>query len=119
MASVFRGKSETTANNIASAIRLCRTLAIDNAAFNQHGFSLNMTGTGSYTGFAIINLQTGQTIKSETIPQGVNCSGADDFRFNAIGSRTGAIDNLTVSAGGKTFVISVISSTGMVKCTKQ
>lgn len=119
MASVFRDKSETTANNIASAIRLCRTLAISNAAVNQQGFSLNMTGAGSYTGFQIVNLQTGQTVKSETIPQGVNCVGADDFRFNPLGSRTGENDNLTVSAGGKTYVISVISSTGMVKCTKQ
>ena len=119
MASIFKGKSETAANQIASVIRHSRTLAIDNAATNQQGYSLNMTGTGSYSGFQIVNLQTSQIIKSAAIPSGVSCTGADDFRFNPLGSRTGDSDNLTVSAGGKTYILSVISSTGMVKCAKQ
>lgn len=119
MATIFRGKSETAASQIASAIRYCRTLAIDNAAVNQQGYRLNMTGAGSYSGFQIVNLQTSQVVKTETIPDGITCTGANDFQFGPIGSRIGDNDNLTISAGGKTFVISTISATGMVKCAQQ
>jgi len=119
MAAVFRGKAETAANQIASAVRHCRTLAIDNAAANPQGFQLVMTGSPNYSGYKIINLQTGQTVKSEKIQTGITCTGADDFRFGPLGSRLADSDNLIVSGGGKSFTISVISATGMVKCTKQ
>ncbi len=116
MATVFKGKAQTSANQIAAAVRLCRSLAISNAAQNQQGFSLNFTGSGSYTGFQIVNLQTSQVVKSETIPAGVTYSGTAGFQFGPLGSRTDSGGNLTVSAGGKTLVISVVSTTGMVKC---
>jgi prepilin-type N-terminal cleavage/methylation domain-containing protein len=119
MATVFKGKAETSASQIASAIRLCRSLAINNAATNQAGYSLDFTGTGNYTSFQIIDMQSGQPIKTESVPSGVSCSGVNSFQFNTIGSRTSSTGNLTVSAGGKTFIISVITNTGMVKCERQ
>ncbi|MEN6386781.1 MAG: prepilin-type N-terminal cleavage/methylation domain-containing protein [Phycisphaerales bacterium] len=119
MSAVFKGKAQTSAAQIASAIRLCRTLAINNAATNQTGYSLNMTGSGNYTGFQIINLQSGQLIKTENIPSGISCTGASSFGFNALGVRTGSAGNLSISASGKTFIISVITNTGMVKCVQQ
>jgi prepilin-type N-terminal cleavage/methylation domain-containing protein len=119
MASVFKGKAQGTASQIASAIRFCRSLSIDNAATNKAGYALNMIGSSKYTGFRIINLQTSQIMKTETFPTGVSCIGANKFQFDTIGCPTGTLGNLTVSAGGKTFVISVVTATGMVKCVQQ
>ncbi|PKL47198.1 MAG: hypothetical protein CVV39_06195 [Planctomycetes bacterium HGW-Planctomycetes-1] len=119
MSVVNLGKSQTGAQRMAAAIRHCRTLAISNAGTSPQGFRLSMTGPSSgYTGFQIVNVQTGAVVKSEEIPSNVTCTGADDFVFGPLGNRTGDTDNLNVSGGGKTYVISVITSTGMVKCTQ-
>jgi hypothetical protein len=91
-------------------------MAISNAAQNQQGFSLTFTGSGTYTGFQIVNLLTSQVVKTETLPTGITYGGTSSFRFGPLGSRTDTGGNLTVSAGGKTLVISVVSTTGMVKC---
>jgi prepilin-type N-terminal cleavage/methylation domain-containing protein len=120
MSVVNLGKSQTGAERLAAAVRHCRTLAISNAAQYPQGFRLSMTGpSGGYTGFQIVNVQTGAVVKSETIPSNVICTGANDFVFGPLGNRTGDTDNLNVSGGGKTYVISVITSTGMVKCDLQ
>ena len=123
---VALGKSNTGAERIAAAIRQCRTLAISNAATNQDGFELGMKNTvgGSYTKFEIaqvINGQTSTVVESGTIPADVNCTGDGDskFRFGPLGDRTGGSGSLTVSGGGKTYLISVYTGTGMVKCTQQ
>jgi len=118
MANIFKGKADTAASTMASAIRYCRTLAIANAAVNQQGYRLDITGSGSSRGFQIVNLQTSQVVKTETLPEGVSCTGANDFRFGPLGNRLGDTDNLTVSAGGKSYVVSVVSATGMVKCSQ-
>jgi hypothetical protein len=77
---------------------------------------MNMTGSGSYTGYQIVNLATSDVNETGSIAQGVSCTGADDFRFGPLGNRLTDIDSLTVSAGGKTFSITVVSATGMAKC---
>jgi len=113
---ITRGKAQTTAQKITAAIRYTRSLAIANAATNTQGFSMNMTGSGSYTGYQIVNLATSDVNETGSIAQGVSCTGADDFRFGPLGNRLTDIDSLTVSAGGKTFSITVVSATGMAKC---
>lgn len=114
------GKTRTAAQKITAAIRYTRSLAIANAATNIQGFSLNMTGSGSYTGFQIVNLKTSDVNETGSIDSKVSCTGANDFRFGRFGERTGGdTDSLTVSGGGKTFSITVISATGMVKCEQQ
>jgi prepilin-type N-terminal cleavage/methylation domain-containing protein len=109
-------KAQTNAQKIAAAIRETRSLAIANAATNSQGFTLNMTGSGSYTGYQIVNLATSDVNETGSIAQGVSCTGADDFRFGPLGNRLTDTDSLTISAGGKTFIISVTSATGMVRC---
>ena len=116
MATVFKGKAQTTANQIAAAVRLCRSMAISSAAQNQQGFCLTFTGSNSYTGFQITNLQTLQVVKTETLPTSITYSGTTSFSFGPLGSRTDSGGNLTVSAGGKNCIISVVATTGMVKC---
>ncbi|MCX5633077.1 MAG: prepilin-type N-terminal cleavage/methylation domain-containing protein [Phycisphaerae bacterium] len=108
-------KAQTNAQKIAAAIRYARSLAIANAATNNQGFSLNMTGS-PYTGFQIVNLKTSDVNETGSIDPKVSCTGANDFSFGPLGNRLLDSDSLTVSAGGKTYTITVVSATGMVKC---
>jgi len=108
-------KAQTNAQKIAAAIRYARSLAIANAATNQQGFAFNMTGS-PYSGFEIVNLATSDVNETGSIDPQVSCTGANDFRFGPLGNRLVDSDSLTVSAGGKTYTITVVSATGMVKC---
>ena len=119
MATAKAGSAETAAQKIAAGVRYARSLAISDAATNRQGFSLNMTGSSGYAGFQSVNLSSGQVVKTETIAAGVTCTGANDFRFGPLGNRLIDSDSLTVSAGGKTLNVSVVSATGMVKCQQQ
>jgi prepilin-type N-terminal cleavage/methylation domain-containing protein len=123
MATVALGGSNTGAERIAAAIRQSRTLAISKALNNPQGFELDMTNivSGSYTGYQIVNVQTNDVNETGTIPANVTCTGNGNgkFQFGPLGSRTGGTGSLTISGGGKTYVISVVTGTGMVKCTQQ
>ncbi len=109
------GKAQATAQRLAAAIRFTRTLAITNAATNTQGFSLNMTGS-PYSGFQIVNLQTNDVNQTGSLAAGISCSGDRQFQFGPFGNRIGGTGSLTVSGGGKTYILTVVSSTGMVKC---
>jgi hypothetical protein len=74
-----------------------------------------MTGS-PYSGFEIVNLATSDVNETGSIDPQVSCTGANDFRFGPLGNRLVDSDSLTVSAGGKTYTITVVSATGMVKC---
>ena len=118
---ITTGKTQTTAYKIAAAIRYARSLAISNAATNAQGFAVIMIGSGSYTGYKVVNL-TSPTPPVETgsiDSNNVSCTDADDFIFKPLGNRDGDTDSLTVSGGEKTYVISVITATGMIKCEEQ
>jgi prepilin-type N-terminal cleavage/methylation domain-containing protein len=121
MATVALGGSNTGAERIAAAIRQARTLAISKALTNPQGFELDMTNivSGSYTSYQIVNVRTNDVNETGTIPSNVTCSGASQFQFGPLGNRTGGTSSLTVSGGGKTYLISVVTGTGMVKCTQQ
>jgi prepilin-type N-terminal cleavage/methylation domain-containing protein len=112
------GKAQTTSQKIAAAIRYTRGLAISNAATNSQGFILNMTGVPNYTGYQVVDLSTSDVIETGSIDNDVSCTGANDFRFGPLGNRVGDTDSLTVIAGERTFSITVVSVTGMVKCTR-
>jgi prepilin-type N-terminal cleavage/methylation domain-containing protein len=115
---VNAGKAQTTAQTIAAAIRHTRSLAIANAKDVPQGFSFSMTTDPN--GFKIENLKPPtQVVETGSIDPKVSCTGADDFIFKSLGNRFGDTDSLTVSGGGKTYVISVIGATGMVKCEEQ
>jgi prepilin-type N-terminal cleavage/methylation domain-containing protein len=108
------GKAQATAQTLAAAIRYTRSLAITNAAT----FELDMLGS-PYSSFRILNPQTGDVNQTGSITEGVSCTGDSQFLFSHYGNRTSGTGGLTVSAGGKTYVITVVSSTGMVKCELQ
>jgi len=116
---VSKKKADTAARNIITVLHRTRQLAISNAATNTNGFALNMTGSAPYTGYEIKNLDTTAIMDSFTIDSNVECTGGRKFRFGPLGNLLAGSDStLTVTAGGKTFTITITSATGMIKCTE-
>lgn len=140
-ATLYRKQADTVARKIVTDLRRTRQLAISNAATNTDGFQLKMVGTSpspipvpipalillaapaviplGYTGYEIINLNTGTTIESHTIDSVIRCTGGRYFSFGPLGNlKAGSGTQLTIAARGKSFVISITSATGMVQCAE-
>jgi type II secretory pathway pseudopilin PulG len=116
---ITKQKAAVTARKIVADLRLARSLAISNAAENASGYGLAMSGAEPYAGYEIINLNDLTTVDSHDIEAGVFCTGGKRFEFGPLGNLlTGSDDELTISGPGKSFAISVVSVTGMVKCTE-
>ena len=102
------------AKTLVTDLRRTRTLAIVNAATNNTGFSLSISGS-SYT---IVDDSNSTTLETITIDSHISCGGDTQFLFGPLGSlRPGSGTGLTVSSDGKTYTISIVSATGIVKCT--
>ncbi len=140
-ATVYRKQADTVARKIVTDLRRTRQLAISNAATNTDGFQLKMSGISAtpipvpvpalillaapaavplgYTGYEIINLNTGTTIDSHTIDSVIRCTGGKYFSFGPLGNlKAGSGTQLTIAARGKSFIISITSATGMIQCTE-
>lgn len=120
LAVVSRYKAEGIARKIAADLRLARSLAISDAASNTKGFNLNMVGTSPYGSYEIENDDTNVTVATHTIDSDVTVAGSNKFfRFQPLGNlQTGSDPQLTVSADGKSFTITVLTATGIVKCVE-
>jgi Tfp pilus assembly protein FimT len=116
---ISKQKADAVAWKIVTDLRRTRSLAISNAANNTAGFALNMTGSAPYSGYEIQNLDTSATTDSHSIDPSINCTGGNLFQFGPLGNLlTGSDNQLTVSASGKTFTITITAATGMIKCTE-
>jgi len=107
-------QADTVARKIVTDLRRTRQLAISNAATNPNGFALNRSGLTCQ----IVD-GNGTPIPNGTfsIDSKITCSGGTTFQFDPLGNlKAGSGSQLTISAGGKTFTITVISATGAVKC---
>jgi len=112
-----RQKAETIARKIVTDLRRTRRLAISEAAQNTAGFALNMTGGEPYSGYEIENLDTSETVDSHSIDSNISCTGGATFEFGPLGNlKAGSDTQLTVSASGKTFTITITAATGLIKC---
>lgn len=119
LSAISKQKADTTARKIITDLRRTRRLAISDAANNTAGFALKMTGSSPYTGYEIENLDTAETVDSYTIDSAITCTGGSEFNFGPLGNLlTGSDTQLSVSASGKTFTITITSATGMIKCTE-
>jgi type II secretory pathway pseudopilin PulG len=118
-AAISKRKADTTARKIVTDLRRTRRLAISDAANNIAGFALNMTGSAPYMAYEIVNLNTLATVDSQAVDSDVSCAGGATFQFSSLGSlKVGSDTQLTVSSGGKTYTITIISATGTVKCVE-
>ena len=116
---VKQHRAEAAARKIATDLRFTRNLAISEAATNNVGFELKMLGSGSYTGYEIINSDTLTKVSSHSIDSDVTCTGDGSFNFEPLGNlQAGANSQLTVSAEGKSYTITIIQATGAVKCAE-
>jgi hypothetical protein len=109
-------KAESLASKITADLRLTREMAITNAAVNNSGFTLKMTGSPQYSRYEIINSKTNEVAASHNIDPNVSCSGGNVFAFGPCGElKAGSSTQITVSANGKSQNISVTPATGTVE----
>lgn len=114
---IWKTKADTTARKIVTDLRRTRSQAISQAATNTVGFSLNMVASAPYSSYRIENLDTSEVVDTLTIDSDVSCSGGALFKFGPLGNLlSGSNTQLTVSASGKTFTITVTQATGRVEC---
>ncbi|MGD8786294.1 MAG: type II secretion system protein [Phycisphaerales bacterium] len=117
--SILENNAEAAARKIVTDLRLARRLAISDAANNTEGFELKMVGSSPYTGYEIENADTEETYASHTLDSGINisCPAGTSFIFGPLGNLiTGSGNSIIVSAEGKSFTITIVPTTGIVKC---
>ena len=118
-AAISKQKADVAARKIVADLRLTRSLAINDAANNSEGFKLEMIGSAPYTQYKIVNDDTEEIIRTYTIDSKVSHTGGNRFIFAPLGNLVPPSDNqITVAAEGKTFTITIIPATGIVKCTE-
>lgn len=116
---LHRQQADTVARKIVTDLRRTRSRAILYAVQNTDGFALNMTGSAPYTGYQIVDLSDSSVIDSHDIDSAISCTGGSQFEFGPLGNlKDGSDTQLTISAEGKTFTITIIPATGTVECTE-
>ncbi|RKY10126.1 MAG: hypothetical protein DRP66_00470 [Planctomycetota bacterium] len=115
---VSKQKLDTVAQKIAVDLRRTRRLAIADAANNSNGFEMKMKGSQPYSGYEIENRETNEIVDSLTIDSDISCTGGDTFEFGPMGNLTDEDCQLQVAAQGRSFTITIIPATGMVKCVE-
>jgi len=115
-----RSAVPTTAREIASDMRLARSLAVSSASTNPDGYAVRMTGSPPYAGYEIVNLMTAETVSTKTIRAGISCTGGAEFRFGPLGNLSaGSGTTLSVSGDGKQYLLTVTPATGSVRFQEQ
>jgi len=117
---ISKQKADIVARKIVTDLRRTRGLAISDAATNSKGYELKMVGSVPYNAYEIENMDTHDTVDSHTTDNvTISCPNGQKFRFGPLGGLTsGSATELTVSAAGKSFTITINSATGMVKCVE-
>ena len=117
---ISKQKADTVARKIVTDLRRTRRLAISDAANNSKGYELKMVGSVPYNDYEIENMDTHDTVDSHTTGSiTISCPSGHRFKFGPLGElKSGSGDELTVSAEGKSFTITIIPATGLVKCTE-
>lgn len=116
---VHRSKVEAAAWKIVTDLRRARSLAITNAATKPDGYGLNIKTTGGDSSYEIIDLATSDVVDSHTLDPSIIHTGRQSLQFNSFGAlKDGSDSSVNLSTTNKTYTISVIAATGMVKCVE-
>ena len=116
---ISKQKVDCVARKLVTDLRRTRSRAITHAGTQSEGFALKMAGSEPYSGYEIKNWGTGEVIDQQTIDSDVRCFGPDTCRFGPLGNTIEAYEDIRLTGGGRTFVITIVSATGMVKCTEE
>jgi prepilin-type N-terminal cleavage/methylation domain-containing protein len=109
-----------TTREIASDMRLARSLAVSNASTNAQGYAVRMVGAAPYSGYEILSIPTAETVSMKTISGRVTCTGDPEFRFGPLGALSpGSGTTLRVAAQGGQYVLTLIAATGSVTIQEQ
>ncbi len=114
-------KAGTVARKIVTDLRLTRRLAISDAANNTQGFELKMVGSIPYNSYEIENVDTKATISSHVLDSslGISCPTGTRFIYGPLGNlENGSATAMIISAGGRSFTITINSATGTIKCVE-
>ena len=115
---ISKQKADCVARKLVVDLRRTRTRAITHAGTQSEGFALRMNGTEPYTSYEIRNWATSEVIDLQEIDPDVECRGPDTYRFGPLGNTVEAYGDITISGKGRSFRISIVSATGMVKCVE-
>ena len=98
-------QAETAARQFSDYLKLARSLAITHASSNSSGYKVVLSG--AFTSYSIINVVTSEVVKGPIdIPEGVSCSGDDEFHFTPLGQlQGGSTLTLQVTKAGDTTVV--------------
>jgi Tfp pilus assembly protein FimT len=119
-AALHHKQANAIAKKIVTDLRRARTLAISKAVNNPSGYKLQMAGSSPYTSYQIVDSNVAATVVDTlTIDSGTSCTGGSLFKFGPLGNLlTGSSATpITVSSDGKTYTITIITATGIVKCS--
>lgn len=120
LAVVSKHKAEAVARKLVIDLRRTRGLAISDAANNNQGYELKMVGSVPYITYEIENMDTHEMVDSLTTDGiTINCPTGHRFKFGPLGElKSGSATQMVISEQGKTFTITIIPATGLVKCTE-
>ena len=107
------------ARKLVTDLRRSRSMALRDAVSNNQGYQVVMTGSSPFTGYDIKNLATSSIVDSFSFAPKVTvtCPGNTNFDFGPLGNvKSGSGTQITVSANGKTFTLTITSGTGSVLC---
>jgi Tfp pilus assembly protein FimT len=119
-AALHHKQANAIAKKIATDLRRTRSLAISKAVNNPSGYRLQMVGSSPYTSYQIVDSNAAATVVDTlTIGSPVSCTGGSLFKFGPLGNLlTGSSSTpITVSSEGETYTITIITATGIVKCS--
>ncbi len=102
-------QAESAARNFSGHLKLARSLAISNAGGNATGYKVVLAGPGPFTSYSLINGATSGVVKGPfDIPEGVTCTGEDEFHFTPLGQLQGpTTKTLEFTGSGYTALVTV------------
>ena len=115
---ISKQKVDTVAKKMVTDLRRTRSLAITYAATNSTGYGIQMTGTSPYEGYEIWDRKSMKMIDSHTFDSDIVCKGDKYIRFGPLGNLIDASGSLEISSQGRSFTITVVPATGMIKCVE-
>lgn len=98
-------QAETAARQFSNYLKLARSLAITHASSNSSGYRVVLSGP--FTSYSVINVATSEFVKGPIdIPEGVSCSGDEEFHFTPLGQlQGGSTLTLQFAKSGDTTVV--------------
>jgi type II secretory pathway pseudopilin PulG len=111
---VRKKKLEAASLKVVADLRRCRSMALRDAATNTKGFELKFSGDD----YVLDDLDSHDTIDSIDVDDSISVSADAKYDFGPLGNLTKGGTDITLSADGKSYSISLVAATGAVLCAE-